>query len=178
MLGWFVSWEEDPATIKQLSDLLTTARDKFLAARQGAVADGAAAIGVALAGDVQKAQEMQTASKVYCEQSNCDIRDQLVAHLKTGMQQLFDHRQKDLDAGTRKAPVEWKFKAVHATKTAAKAKGAKGGVKRSEKLDKKRNTATMADAAKTAKDKALANIKEQGLTVVAGGTATAAATGC
>ena len=182
LLAWFVSWEDDPGTIQQLSELLTTARDKFLDARKGAAADGALANNVAQAGNVQQANEMQTASQIYCVKANCEIRDQLVAHLKAGMQHLFDQRQKDLDAGKRKAPKEWKFKAVHATRTAAKAKtGAKGGVKRSDKhdkTDKKRNTAAMAEAAKVAKEKGIAGLGENGLTLVPAGTATAAATGC
>ena len=182
LLGWFVSWEEDTATTKQLEDLLTAARDKFLVARQGAASDGQVVSQMALSGDLQSAQSMQQACDVYNVQKNHEIHAQLVAHLSTGMQALFEQRQKDLDAGKRKTPKEWKFKAVHSTKAVAKPKsGAKSGVRRSDKQDKaekKRNTEAMAEKAKASKEKCIASVGEIGLTVVPGGTATAAAAGC
>ena len=181
LLGWFVSWEDDKDTTKQLEDLLTAARDKFLAARQGAAADGQVVSQVALTGDTRSAHDMQKACDIYNVRKYHDIHAQLVAHLSTGTQALFEQRQKDLDAGNRKAPKAWRFKAVHATRTAGKARtGAKGGVRRDDKkdkADKKRNTEAMASKTKAAKEAGIASLGEEGLTPVPGGTATAAAAG-
>ena len=173
LLGWFVSWEKNNTeTIGKLEVLLLAARDKFLEARKGAASDGALVSSVAQTGDIQNAQQMQADSDVYNLAKYKEIHEQLVAHLKAGMQQLFDKRQADLEAGDQKAPKAWKYKANHQTRPVA---GAKKGVKR---FDKKRATGGMADEAKAAKDKSKAVLDEKGLKQVPGGTATAAANAC
>ena len=174
LLGWFVSWEDDPTTIGQLEVLLLAARDKFLEARMGAASDGAAASQVASTGDLQSANNMLVASDAYSKARYRETRDQMVAHLQEVMRQMFAQRQLDLDAGKRKAPKAWKYHATHATMPTKAKPGAKSGVKRT---DKKRATDRMAEATKAAKEKCKAGLAETGLEDVQGDTATAAAGG-
>ena len=176
LVGWFVSWEKDDETTTQLEELLQKARDKFLEARQGAAGDAAIAKQVEDSGNTWDAQQMQAASKVYSETRYKGIRDELVAHLRQGMDLLWKQRQAKLDEGKQQAPKALRYKVTHANKPVAPTKaGAKDGVK---KDGKKRNTNTTAGAAKTAKDKAKASLDVAGLQLVSGGTATAAAAGC
>ena len=172
LLGWFVSWEKNTETIGKLEELLKAARDKFLEARNGAASDGKLVCDVAKSGDTQVAQQMQADSEVYNLAKYQEIHEQLVAHLKSGMQQLFDKRQEDLDAGKQKTPKAFRYKANHATKPST---GPRKGVRR---FDKKRATGSMAEEAKVAKDKSKAGLDEKGLKQVPGGTATAAANAC
>ena len=174
LVGWVVSWEDDPKTKQQVHELLVAARDKYLEARKGAASDDAVVKQVAGTGDLQSAQEMHTACSVYNATKFQDIYTQLVAHLQSGMQQHWEQRKKDLDTGARKAPKAWKFVAVHPTKAGGIRSGAKNGVRKGDKKGA-RATSGMAEAAKGAKEKAKAAMDKDGLTAVTGGTATAAA---